>query len=101
MLKVALLSFSFNILIIIAFSQPIENRFIDALIHDKDNITDYIDKDELNSSSRLGIEYSGVNHGLFRFIFPMKLKKGLKEENITIHCKPSSLKTASVWLPLQ
>ena len=79
MLKVALLSFSFNILIIIAFSQPIENRFIDALIHDKDNITDYIDKDELNSSSRLGIEYSGVNHKwLISFDIPDEVKEGFK-----------------------
>jgi hypothetical protein len=48
----------------IIHSQTTAQKFVDALINDKENIADYINKDELTSSSRLGISYDGVKNKL-------------------------------------
>lgn len=46
------------------YPQSTAQKFFDALIYDKENISDYVNKDELQRSERLGIKYRGV--GLLR-----------------------------------
>ncbi|MFI5211483.1 MAG: hypothetical protein ACHQIH_01255 [Ignavibacteria bacterium] len=54
-------------------------KFIGALIYDKENITDYINIDELASSARLGISYDGVkNKILIGTDIPEEIKTGIK-----------------------
>lgn len=73
--------FSF-ILIINSFSQSVENKFIDALIYDRDDISEYIDKSELERSSRLGIEYTDAKHKfLISFDIPDEIKVGFRTGN--------------------
>ena len=60
------------------FSQTIPEKFFDALIYDKAEISDYINKDELKHSSRLGIEYTGVkNKILIGYELPDEIKSGI------------------------
>lgn len=61
-----------------SFSQTTAQIFVDALIYDKENITDYINKDELTSSARLGITYNGVkNKILIGTEIPEEIKAGV------------------------
>ncbi len=60
------------------FSQTIPEKFFDALIYDKAEISDYINKDELKYSGRLGIEYTGVeNKILIAYELPVEIKSGI------------------------
>jgi len=63
------------------FSQTIPEKFFDALIYDKVEISDYINKDELKHSSRLGIEYTGVkNKILIGYELPDEIKSGISSD---------------------
>lgn len=60
------------------FSQSIPQKFFDALIYDKTEISDYINKDEIKNSSRLGIEFTGVkNKVLIGYELPDEIKSGI------------------------
>lgn len=60
------------------FSQSIPQKFFDALIYDKTEISDYINKDELKHSSRLGIEFIGIkNKVLIGYELPDEIKSGI------------------------
>lgn len=59
-------------------AQSIPQKFFDALIYNKSEITDYINKDELNYSSRLGISYDSVkNKILIGYELPDEIKSGI------------------------
>ncbi|HAX48651.1 MAG TPA: hypothetical protein DCX92_06665, partial [Bacteroidetes bacterium] len=47
------------------FSQDISVKFFEALIQDKPELTDFINKEELEYSLRLGIEYDNVKNKFF------------------------------------
>jgi hypothetical protein len=60
------------------FSQTIPEKFFDALIYDKAEISDYINTDELKHSCRLGIMYTGVkNKILIGYELPDEIKSGI------------------------
>jgi len=62
----------------ITFSQTIPEKFFDALIYDKAEISEYINNDELKHSSRLGIEYTGIkNKFLIGYELPDEIKSGI------------------------
>lgn len=62
-----------------ALSQNIPQKFFDALVYDKPDITDYINKDELAFSKRLGIEYDSVaNKVLIGYEIPDEIKQGIR-----------------------
>jgi hypothetical protein len=62
-----------------SFSQNVENKFIDALINNRDNIADYIDKGELSRSERLGIIYTDIkNKFLISYDIPDEIKAGFR-----------------------
>lgn len=62
----------------IVFSLTIPEKFFDALIYDKSEISDYINTDELKHSCRLGIEYTGVkNKILIGYELPDEIKSGI------------------------
>ncbi|HEY3250125.1 MAG TPA: hypothetical protein VGK25_03300 [Ignavibacteria bacterium] len=64
----------------VIFSQTINNPFIEALINNKENITDYVDKDELARSERLNIQYNDVRYKwLISFDIPDGVKAGFRE----------------------
>lgn len=66
------------ILIPSLYSQSIPQKFFDALIYNKSEITDYINKDELNYSNRLGISYDSVkNKILIGYELPDEIKSGI------------------------
>lgn len=66
----------------ITFSQSSPQKFIDALIYDKPEIMEYVNKDELKRSQRLGIEYNGVkNKFLIGGDIPAELKEDIKSGN--------------------
>jgi len=80
MLKEALLTIAFSSFFLTIFSQPVENHFIDALINNKSNITDFIENDELERSARLGIHYTDVDYKcLISFDVPDEVKAGFKD----------------------
>jgi len=61
------------------YAQSIPQKFIDALIYDKPEIIEYVNKDELKRSERLGIEYDGVkNKFLIGGDIPAELKEDIK-----------------------
>jgi hypothetical protein len=63
----------------ISFSGSIPQKFIDALIYDKPDIIEYINKDENTRSKRLGIVYNGVkNKSLIGFEIPEEIKTGIQ-----------------------
>jgi hypothetical protein len=54
-------------------------KFIEALIYDKENIADFINKDELASSKRSGISYDGIkNKVLIGIEIPKEIKEGIR-----------------------
>jgi hypothetical protein len=59
------------------YSQSTPQKFIDALIHDKPEIMEYVNKEELKRSQRLGIEYNGVKN---KFIIGVDIPQELKED---------------------
>lgn len=60
------------------FSQTIPQKFFDALIYNKPEITDYVNKDELTYSQRLGITYTGVKDKfLLGFDLPEEIQAGI------------------------
>lgn len=60
------------------FSQHISQKFFDALIYDKPELTDYIKKDELKYSKRLGIQYESVkNKILIGYELPEEIQAGI------------------------
>lgn len=60
------------------FSQTLPEKFFNALIYVKSEISDYINIDELKQSSRLGIEYTGVkNKVLIGYELPVEIKSGI------------------------
>lgn len=64
---------------LISFSQSVENKFIDALINNRENVAEFIDSGELERSSRLGIEYTDVKYKfLISFDIPEEIKIGFR-----------------------
>lgn len=60
------------------FSQNITAEFFDALIHNKPNLTNFINKKELEYSDRLGIEYDNVkNKILIGYELPEDIVSGI------------------------
>ena len=75
-----------------SFSQSFENKFIDALVNNRENITDYIDNDELERSRRLGIEYIDVkNKFLISFDIPDFIKADFRMEKYTYSLQTQQL----------
>ncbi len=63
----------------VTFSQTIPQKFFDALIFDKPEITDYVNKDELAKSERLGVAYTGLkNKFMLGYELPDEIKDGVK-----------------------
>jgi hypothetical protein len=63
----------------VTFSQSIPQKFFDALIFDKPEIVEFVNKDEITRSERLGIVYSGVrNKSLIGFEIPEEINTGIQ-----------------------
>ncbi|MBE2228122.1 MAG: hypothetical protein IAE93_12285 [Ignavibacteria bacterium] len=74
------------------FSQTIPQKFFDALIYDKAEICDFINKDELKYSSRLGIEYTGVKNKIFiGYELPDEIKSGIESGKYKYEIKEQPL----------
>lgn len=59
-------------------AQSIPLKFFDALIYDKENITEFINKDELVKSKRLGITYDSIKYKeLLTYEIPPEIKTGI------------------------
>lgn len=59
-------------------AQSIPQKFFDALIYDKEIISEFINKDELAKSKRLGISYDGVKRkALLTYEIPSEIKDGI------------------------
>jgi hypothetical protein len=62
----------------VSFSQSIPEKFFDALIYDKEYLFEFINKDEIIKSERLGIKYEGVkNKILLTYEIPPEIKAGI------------------------
>lgn len=62
-----------------SLSQTIPQNFFEALIYDKAEITDYVNKDELAKSKRLSITYTGIkNKFLIGNELPDEFKDGVR-----------------------
>ena len=61
---------------VMVYSQTIPQKFFDALIYSKPEITDYINTDELARSQRLGITYIDVKH---KFLIGSDIPESIKE----------------------
>ncbi len=60
------------------FSQAIPEKFLDALIYNKPEITDYVNKDELTKSQRLGVSYTGAKEKcLIGYELPEEVQAGI------------------------
>lgn len=76
----------------IVHSQSVSNKFIDALIYNKPEITDYVNKGELENSRRLGIQYNGVkNKFLIGNDIPEEIKAGIKSGKFKYDVSEKSL----------
>lgn len=74
------------------FSQTIPQKFFDALIYDKAEITDYVNKDELKKSNRLGITYTSVkNKFMLGYDLPDEIKEGIRSGKYKYEVKEQSL----------
>jgi len=74
------------------FSQSITENFFNALIYDKAELTDYINKDELKYSKRLGIQYDRVkNKILIGYELPDDIKSGIKSGKYKYEIKEQPL----------
>lgn len=62
----------------ITLSQSTPQKFLDALIYNKPEITDYVNKDELTKSQRLGISYTGAKEKcLIGYDLPEEIQAGI------------------------
>ncbi len=69
---------AFLIISSVSFSQSVPEKFFDALLYDKDNIADFINKDALTRSKCLGITYTGVKEkALLTYEIPQKMKEDI------------------------
>ncbi|NOS83867.1 MAG: hypothetical protein HOP31_01905 [Ignavibacteria bacterium] len=60
------------------FSKSIPEKFFDALIYNKPEITDYVNNDELAKSQRLGVTYTGVkNKFMLGYELPEEIQAGI------------------------
>jgi hypothetical protein len=60
----------------VLLSQSVSQKFLDALLHDKDNIADFINKETLARSKSFGITYTGVQEkALLTYEIPQKMKE--------------------------
>ncbi len=76
----------------VVFSQSIPLKFFDALIQDKPEITDYVNKEELAKSERLGITYTGVmNKFMLGYDLPDEIKDGVKNGKYKYEIKEQPL----------
>lgn len=74
-MKTALLIFLLNFSLL---AQSVPQKFFDALVYDKGNITDFINKETYTRSKCLGITYSGVKEkALLTFEIPEKMKEDI------------------------
>lgn len=74
------------------FSQHISQKFFDALIYDKPELTDYINKDLLKFSKRLRIQYESVkNKILIGYELPDDIKSGIKSGKYKYEIKEQPL----------
>lgn len=73
------ISFLIIALTAVTFSESIPQKFFDALIYDKPVINEYINKDELSRSERLGINYTGVKvKSIVGYEIPPEIKSGIQ-----------------------
>ncbi len=85
----------------ITYSQTTPQKFFDALIYDKANITEYINKDELEKSNRLGITYTGVkNKFMLGYELPDEIKEGIKSGKYKYEVKEQPLTDAYTQVTL-
>lgn len=79
----------------VVLSQPTPQKFFNALIYDKAEITDYVNKDELAKSERLGITYTDVkNKFMLGYELPDEIKDGIKSGKYKYEVKEQSLADA-------
>lgn len=75
-MKAAIFFILYIFLIKISVSQTFIDSFFQALINNQDNITNFVDPDELTRSSRLGINYTGIKN---KFLISYDIEDSLKE----------------------
>jgi hypothetical protein len=74
------------------FSQEKQKEFIEALINDNKNLKDFIDKDELERSERLGINYDSVKcKFMISYDIDDKVKEEIKTNGIKYEVKTIAL----------
>lgn len=77
---------------VVTISQTTPRKFFDALIYDKVEITDYVNKDELVKSERLGVTYNGVkNKFMLGYELPDEIKDGVKSGKYKYEVKEQPL----------
>lgn len=80
MLRIFILLISALFVIPFSYSQKVANNFIDALINNTENISDFVDADERKRSKCFGINYTGIeNKWLISFDIPDEIKQGFRE----------------------
>ncbi len=76
----------------VVYTQSAADKFFDALIYDKAEITEYVDQKELVKSERLGIKYDGnKNKVLIGYELPDEVKAGIKSGKFKYEIKEQSL----------
>lgn len=67
----------------IVYSQNSLDNFFDALIHDRESISSFVDNEELTRSGCLGINYTGIKYKfLISYDIDENIKKGIIEKKI-------------------
>src|SRR5688500_1031961 len=62
----------------VLLSQSVPQKFFDALLYDKDNIADFINKEALARSKALGITYTGIkDKALLTYEIPQKMREDI------------------------
>lgn len=74
------------------FSQNFSDKFLDALIYDKPDVTEYVNQLELVKSERLGIKYDGVKSKvLIGYELTDEVKAGIKSGKFKYEIKEQLL----------
>lgn len=93
MSKIPLILFAFLFVVPgVVLSQTTPQKFFDALIYDKPEITEYINKNELEKSQRLGITYTGVkNKFMLGYELPDEIITGIRSGKYKYNIKENTL----------
>jgi len=74
------------------FPQDKQKEFIEALINNSENLEEYVDKDELTKSTRLGINYDSVmNKFLISYDIDEKIKAEVNKNGLKYEVKTNTL----------